>query len=64
MGFRDFLKETIWRADLLSASPTFRTRKQPVYETLTGGVMSIIVMSLFCYFLFVQMSSMLNNLKI
>jgi hypothetical protein len=64
MGFRDFLRESIWRCDLLSAPATFRTRKQSSFETISGGFISAIVLGVFYYFLFVQMSSMLHNLKI
>lgn len=64
MGFGDFLRESVLRSDLLSASPTFRIRKQPVFETISGGIISMVILAVTYYFLFVQMSSMINNLTI
>ena len=64
MGIKDLLVNTIWRCDLLSAPPTFRTRQQPVYETVFGGILSLIVLGVFYYFLYLQLSDMLNKLTI
>jgi hypothetical protein len=64
MGFKDLALNTIWRIDLLSASPTFRTRKQPAYETVFGGLLSVIVLGVFYYFLYYEMNLMLNNMTI
>ena len=64
MGLKDLVKNTIWRIDLLSAPPTFRTRQQPAYESLFGGIVSIIVLGVFYYFLYVQLSDMFQKLTI
>lgn len=64
MGIKDLFENSIMRMDLLSAAPTFRTRKQPAYETILGGLLSIMVLGAFYYFLYLQMSDMLNRLTI
>ena len=64
MGFKDLVKNTLWRADLLSAPPTLRTRQQPAYETILGGVVSLVVLGVFYYFLYIQMNAMFNKLTI
>ena len=61
---KELLQNTIWRCDLLSSPPTFRIRQQPVYETVFGGILSIIVLGVFYYFLYLQLSDMLNKLTI
>ena len=67
MGLKE-LKELasngILRMDLLCAKPSFRTRQQPVYETVLGGIMSIAVLAVFYYFLYTQLVIMLNKLSI
>lgn len=64
MGFKDLMENTILRMDLLSCAATFRTRKQPTYETIIGGIFSFLVMGTFYYFLYMQLSNMLNKLTI
>lgn len=64
MGLRDLLTNTIYRMDLLSSTPCFRTRKEPSYETMIGGILSFFLMGLFGYFLYLQMSSMFDKLSI
>ena len=64
MGIKDLFENSIMRMDLLSTAPTFRTRKQPAYETILGGLLSIMVLGAFYYFLYLQMSDMLNRLTI
>ena len=64
MGLKDLFENSILRMDLLSAAPTFRTRKQPAYETILGGLLSIMVLGAFYYFLYLQMSDMFNRLTI
>lgn len=64
MGLKNFLSSTIMRMDFLCTSASFRTRKQPYYETIAGGSLSLVIMGFFIYFLYSQMSSMLQNLSI
>jgi hypothetical protein len=64
MGFKDFIRDSIYRIDLLSANATFRTRNQPSYETIFGGLLSIGILGVFYYFLYWQMSDLLNYLTI
>ena len=64
MGLRDHIRNAIWRMDLFSTTPTFRTRKEPVYETLFGGIMSLVVLAIFYYFLYTQLAAMLSKLTI
>ena len=67
MGIKQLMElanNGILRMDLLSAKPSFRTRQQTVYETVMGGIMSIIVLAVFYYFLYTQMMTMLNKLSI
>lgn len=64
MGIKQLLTNTILRMDVLSTSPTFRTRKEPAYETIAGGILSFGIMSFFCYFLYVSLSSMFQKLDI
>ena len=64
MGFRDFVSNSILRMDLLSAPPLLRTRKQPAYETIFGGLLSIVVLGAFYYFLYLQLDMMFNKLTI
>ena len=64
MGFKELIRDTIWRCDVLSATPTLRVRQQAAYETIFGGVLSILVMGVFYYFLYLQMFDMLNKLTI
>ena len=64
MGLKDLIQNSVWRMDLLSATPTFRTRQQPVYETVFGGLLSIVVLGFFYYFLCLQLHEMLNKLTI
>ena len=64
MGLKDLIKNSIWRMDLLSAPPTLRTRQQAAYETIFGGILSIIILGAFYYFLYLQLSDMINKLTI
>ena len=52
MFAKTIAKNTLLRMDLLSASPTFRTKKEAHIEIICGGIMSIIIMGIFSYFLF------------
>jgi hypothetical protein len=61
---KELIQNTIWRIDLLSAPPTFRVRQQPAYESIFGGIVSIIVLGVFYYFLYLQLSDMFNKLTI
>ena len=47
MGFKAIAKSIVLRADLFSAAATFRIRGEPVYESLCGGFVSIIVIAAF-----------------
>ena len=49
---------------MLSATPTFRTRKEAKYQTMFGGLLSLIIMGIFTYILYVQLYFMLNDLSI
>ena len=40
-------KQTIMRCDLLACAPTLRVRGEPAYESIFGGVLSILVMGFF-----------------
>jgi hypothetical protein len=51
MGAIDFLQSTILRMDLLSSTASFRVRKQPSYETIFGGIFSLLLMTGFTYVL-------------
>ena len=62
--FKDLIKNTCLRMDLLSSPVTLRTNKQPVHETIMGGIMSAVVLGIFYYFLYLQMMTMLNKLTI
>ena len=64
MGLKDFVKNTIWRIDLLSSAPTFRVRQQPSYETIFGGILSIVIMGMFYFFLYLQLSEMMKKMTI
>lgn len=64
MGFRSFMSKTIMRMDLLSATPTFRTRNESQYETIFGGVLSLMIMIAAFYVMYVQFVDMVNNLQI
>jgi len=55
MGLKDFFKNSFLRMDMLSASPTFRTRKEPNFETIFGGILSIIIMLIFAFILYIQL---------
>lgn len=62
-GF-EFLESTILRMDLLSSSPTFRVRKQSSYETIFGGLFSLLIMIGFTYVLALQLQDMFDHLSI
>ena len=64
MGLKDLLKNSIWRLDMFSHPATLRTRKEPVHETLVGGVMSLLVLAVFYYFLYQQLTLMMNKMTI
>jgi hypothetical protein len=64
MGLKSFLRTTILRTDLLYVEPTLRVRRHNYYETVWGGVISIAILTVFYYFLYIQMSSMLQKLEI
>jgi hypothetical protein len=64
MRFKDLIENTILRMDLLSCPATFRTRKQSTYETIIGGILTFLIMGTFYYFLYIQLSDMLNKLTI
>lgn len=64
MGIKQLITNTLLRVDVLSTPPTFRTRKEPAYETIAGGVLSLGIMTFFCYFLYISLSQMLQNLDI
>jgi enamine deaminase RidA (YjgF/YER057c/UK114 family) len=64
MGLRNLIKDSVLRIDLLSAPPTLRTNKQAAYETIFGGILTISLLSLFYYFLYLQLSDMFNKLTI
>ena len=59
MGFKDLITDTLYRVDILSTTASFRTRKQPYYETIAGGLFSI-----FIYFLYIHMLDMFQKLDI
>jgi hypothetical protein len=64
MGIKQLITNTLLRVDVLSTPPTFRTRKEPAYETIAGGVLSLGIMAFFCYFLYISLSQMLQKLDI
>lgn len=64
MGFKDLITDALYRVDILSTTASFRTRKQPYYETIAGGLFSIIIMGVFIYFLYIHMLDMFQKLDI
>lgn len=47
MDLNDLIENSILRMDLLSATPSFRTRKPPAYEIILGCLLSIVVLGTF-----------------
>jgi hypothetical protein len=46
-GLCNGIKQTIMRCDLLACAPTLRVRGEPAYESVLGGFLSIVIMTLF-----------------
>lgn len=64
MGLKDFMHNTVLRMDLLSASPSLRVRNESNYETVCGGLFSLLIMGGFGYVLYLQFVSMFNYQQI
>lgn len=58
MGLFTLLRNSILRMDLMSSSPTLRVRGQSSYETIFGGLLSLVTMVAAVYFLYLQFVSM------
>lgn len=64
MGLLTLLRDTILRMDLISCSPTFRVRKEPNYETIFGGLLSLVTMIAAGYFMYLQFVDMFTYQQI
>jgi len=64
MTLTNFLKNTVLRMDLLSASPTFRVRKESQYESIVGGFLSFVIMLIFSLIFGLQLKNMFSYLSI
>jgi hypothetical protein len=60
MGLLDLFRDSVLRMDLMSASPSFRVRKEPNYETIFGGIFSFLIMAGFSYVLYLQFQQMFS----
>ncbi len=59
-----FIKTSILRADLFAAQPSNRVRGEPVFETLFGGILSILLMGSFIGVFFQSILNVLNKVEI
>jgi len=58
------LKQTIMRCDLLACAPTLRVKGEPAYESVLGGFLSFVIMSLFIAIFFTSFLEVLNRVDI
>ena len=64
MGLRDFIRNTIWRMDLLCAPNILRVRGEPDYETICGGIFSLLIMASFIAIFATSLIDVLNKIEI
>lgn len=55
------LRDLVLRFDLFAAAPTFRVRKQPDYETLGCGFLSLVMVLTFAGIFATQIIDVLNK---
>jgi len=63
-GLCNGIKQTIMRCDLLACAPTLRVRGEPAYESVLGGFLSIVIMTLFIVIFSTSFMTVLDKVDI
>lgn len=64
MGLKDLCRNTILRMDMLCAPNILRVRGEPDYETMCGGIFSLVIMAAFGAIFYSSLMNVLNKMEI